>query len=88
MFQNLIDLFSGWYFDYVEAIRDLISYTQETVTAIPTENGTVTEVIENTINPAIWSAYVPWEQIIASVTLIVFVVCIFKLMRSFLCKIL
>lgn len=88
MFEDLISLFTGWYSDYVEAIRDLLAYDVETITAIETANGTVTETVTNTINPDIWSAYIPWEHIFAFVTLIVFVVCSFKLMRSLLCKIL
>lgn len=89
MFDDLIALFSGWYQDYVEAIRDLLQTSQVIVTMTPDGQGDyVTQTIANDINPEIWSAYVPWEQLIAAVTLIVFTCCIFKLMRSILCKIL
>ena len=91
MFNDLISLFSGWYSDYVESIRDLLQYDVSELVMIAVndgEGGYVSDTVTNTVNPAIWSAYVPWEQIIAAVTLIVFIVCIFKFMRSVLCKIL
>lgn len=89
MFNDLVALFSGWYSDYVEVIRDLLETTEEVVYVHELSDGTLwTDSVTNTINPAIWSAYVPWEQIIAAVTLIVFTVCIFRFMRSVLCKIL
>lgn len=89
MFDDLVALFSGWYADYVESIRDLLGYQQVITTLTPDGQGDyVTQTILNDINPSIWSAYVPWEQLIAAVVLIVFTVSIFKFMRSVLCKIL
>lgn len=89
MFDDLISLLGGWYADYVEMIRDLLQTSVETITVIPTASGDpITEITTNYVNPAIWSAYVPWEHVIAATTLIVFTVCIFKLIRSLLCKIL
>ncbi len=89
MFQDLVDLFSGWYSTYVETIRDLLQYTVSHEIALEQADGTLyTSSWQDTINPDIWSAYVPWEHIIAAVTLIVFTVCVFKFMRSVLCKIL
>ena len=85
MFQDLVDLFSGWYSDYVEVIRDLLQ-TTHTVLTIDSLGNQVIDTYD--VNPEIWSAYVPWEELIATVTLIVFTVCIFKFMRSVLCKIL
>lgn len=89
MFQDLIALFSGWYSDYVEAIRSLIEYDYTSIVAVQGPDYTIlTDTVTNTVVPSVWSAFVPWEHIIASVTLIVFIVCIFKFMRSVLCKIL
>ena len=91
MFDDLISLFSGWYSDYVESIRDLIQYQVTDLVMIATNDGQggyVSDTVTNTVNPSIWSAYVPWEHIIAAVTLIVFTICIFKFMRSVLCRIL
>lgn len=89
MFDDLLSLLGGWYADYVETIRDLLQTTEEVLTVTPLGDGTVdSQSVINTVNPAIWSAYVPWEHIIAAVTLIVFTVCIFKFMRTVLCKIL
>lgn len=72
MFADLVSLFSGWYLSFVETIRDTLQLTND---------GVVT-------NPEIWSAYVPWEYLIAAVVLCVFVICIFRLIRSFVCRIL
>lgn len=91
MFDDLISLFSGWYSDYVESIRDLLQTSETTLSIIPLDDGTgsyVSDSVTNIVNPSIWSAYVPWEQIIAAVVLVTFTVCIFKFMRSVLCRIL
>ena len=89
MFSDLISLFSGWYSDYVETIRDLLQTSEDVLSVVPLDDGTVyTDTVTNIVNPSIWSAYIPWEQLIAAVTLIVFTVCIFKFMRSVLCRIL
>lgn len=72
MFLELIDLFSGWYLRYVEDVKILL------------ELGSV----EDPVLPEIWSAFVPWEQLIAAVVLIVTICCVFRLLRSVLCKIL
>lgn len=89
MFNDLVALFSGWYADYVEAIRDLLQTSQVIVTLTPDGQGDyVTQTIANELNPEIWSAYVPWEHIIAAAVLIVFTACIFRFMRTVLCKIL
>lgn len=89
MFDDLIALFSGWYTNYVTTIRNLLH--TNTVNVIMTPDGTgdyVTQTYSSDINPEIWSAYVPWEALIGAVVLIVFTVCVFKFMRSVLCKIL
>ena len=89
MFDDLISLFSGWYADYVEAIRDILHYDSESLIAFELSDGSVySDSVVNSINPSIWSAYVPWEHIIAAVVLITFTICIFKFMRSVLCRIL
>lgn len=72
MFDQLIALFSGWYMDYVETIRDTLQLTNDDVVS----------------NPEIWSAYVPWEQIIAAVVLVTLVICLAKFVRSVICQIL
>lgn len=82
MFDDLVALFSGWYYDYVSYIKNLLVVTNTTTDTV---NNTV--VVE-TVVPEIWSAYVPWEQLIASVVLIVFVCVAFKFLRSVLCKML
>lgn len=89
MFDDLVALFSGWYQTLVQNIRDLLAYQVTEVVVYPDGAGNViTDTVSYTVNPSIWSAYVPWEQIIAAVVLIVFIICIFKFMRSVLCKIL
>lgn len=91
MFSDLISLFSGWYSDYVESIRDLLQTSETVYYNIALDDGAggyISDIATNTINPSIWSAYVPWEQIIAAVVLVTFTVCIFKFMRSVLCRIL
>lgn len=82
MFDDLVALFSGWYETYVSTIKNLLVVTNTTTDTV---NNTVT--IE-TVVPEIWSAYVPWEQLIAAVVLIVFVCVAFKFLRSVLCKML
>lgn len=89
MFDDLVALFSGWYQSWVENIRDLLQYSVTEVVVYSGEGGTVaTDTISYDVNPDIWSAYVPWEHIIAAVLLIVFTCCAFRFLRSVLCKIL
>lgn len=89
MFQSLVDLFSGWYESYVSAIRDLISYEVTQIVAVPGEDYSIlTDTVSYEVVPDVWSAFVPWEHIIAATVMIVFLVCIFKFMRSVLCKVL
>lgn len=81
MFLDLIDLFSGWYSSLVSDISNIL------VTDVVLD-GSDNVVSSSSKSIDIWSAYVPWEQIIATVVLVTFVICIFKFMRSVLCKIL
>lgn len=74
MFADLVELFSGWYLSFAQSVRDLLQ-------VVDSDTGLVT-------NPEIWSAYVPWEHIIATVVLVVFIVCIFRFLRAVLCKML
>ena len=85
MFEMLYNLVGGWYDDYVDMIRAILQYTQDTISVLP--DGTV-ETTRNVINPEIWSAYVPWEHLIGVAILLTFTICIFKLLRSIICKIL
>lgn len=80
MFDDLVSLFSGWYSDYVSAIKNLL-VVENTVT--DTVNNTVTV---ETVIPEVWSAFVPWEALIGTVVLITFLVLFFRLMRSILCQ--
>lgn len=80
MFNDLIALFSGWYLDFVQEIQNAMSVSK----VIVDESGSTTT---ETIVPEIWSAYVPWEQLIAAAVLITFLVIIFKLLRSVICRI-
>lgn len=77
MFNDLIALFDGWYSSYVSTINQILTVTN-------TDADGVTTVT----SPEIWSAYVPWEQLIAAAVLIVFIASFFKFVRSFLCQIL
>lgn len=89
MFNDLMALFSGWYNQYVTRIRDLLQTS--TVEVIMTPDGAgdyVTQTFASDVNPEIWSAYVPWEALIATVIFVVFIVCVFRFLRSVLCKIL
>lgn len=81
MFADLIDLFDGWYQSLVSAISSIM-----VTEVVEDAQGTVITSTAKSID--VWSAYVPWEEIIAAVVLITFTVCIFKFMRSVLCKIL
>lgn len=74
MYADLVALFDGWYLSFAQSIRDLLQITDP-------ETGAVS-------SPEIWSAYVPWEHLIAAVVLCVFVICLFRLVRSFVCRIL
>ena len=54
MFNDLISLFSGWYGDYVESIRDLLQTSETVITAVPLGDGTYySDSVINTVNPAI-----------------------------------
>lgn len=89
MFDDLVALFSGWYADYVEAIRDLLQTSEVIVSYLPDGNGDyVTQTFASDVNPEIWSAYVPWEALIGAVVLVVFTICVFRFLRSVLCKVL
>lgn len=81
MFQDLIDLFDGWYQTFVNSISSIM------VTEV-LEDGEGTVLTSSAKSIDVWSAYVPWEQIIAAAVLIVFIVCIFRFLRSVLCRIL
>lgn len=85
MWSDLLTLFGGWYEDYVSAIRSLIEYTVS-VPAIAADGSDL--LYEDVIVPSVWSAFVPWEHLIAFVVLITFTICIFKLLRTVLCRIL
>lgn len=81
MFADLVALFSGWYSDFLDAVSQIL------VTEVVL-NGS-DEVLSSTSRSIdVWSAYVPWEHLIATVVLIVFLCAIFKLLRTVLCKIL
>lgn len=81
MFDDLISLLGGWYSDFVDTISQIL------VTEVVLDGNDA--VISSTSKSiGVWSAYVPWEHIIAAVVLIVFISAIFKLLRSILCKIL
>ena len=81
MFDNLIALFSGWYLDFVDSVKDIL------VTEVVLD-GSDAVVSSTSRSIDTWSAYVPWEQLIAAVVFIFFLSAIFKLLRSVLCKIL
>lgn len=81
MFDDLISIFSGWYLDFIEAVSS--SHITEVVT--DAEDHVVSSTAK-TLD--VWSAYVPWEQIIAAVVLVVLIVSIFKFMRAVICKML
>lgn len=85
MFDDLIALFSGWYYNFVGDIIDILKYRVGEYQYI---GDGVYDYVENDIIPSVWSAFVPWEQIIAAIILVVMIVSIFKLLRSVLCKIL
>lgn len=81
MFDDLIALFDGWYQSFVNSISSIM-----VTEVIENAEGTVMQSSAKSID--VWSAYVPWEHIIAAVVLIVTVCCVFRLLRSVLCKIL
>lgn len=77
MFSDLVDLISGWYASYVSEIKGLLEVVNTDADGVSTVTA-----------PEIWSAYVPWEHLIAAAILIVFVVAVFKFVRSVICQIL
>lgn len=85
MWSDLLTLLGGWYEDYVSVIRSLIEYTVS-VPAIAADGSDL--LYEDVIVPSVWSAFVPWEHLIAFAVFITFTICIFKLVRSVLCRIL
>lgn len=85
MFADLIDLFSGWYYEFISDIAGLLSYR---IGEYQYVGEGVYDYVENDVIPEVWSAFVPWEQIIAAAFLIVFVCCLFRFLRSVLCRIL
>lgn len=85
MWSDLLSLLGGWYQDYVSAIRSLIEYS----VSVPAIAADGTDLLyQDIIVPSVWSAFVPWEHLIAFAVLITFIICIFKLVRSVLCRIL
>lgn len=81
MFDDLFSLLGGWYSDFVDTISQIL------VTEVVLD-GSDAVISSSSKSIDVWSAYVPWEHIIAAVVLIVFISAIFKLLRSILCKIL
>lgn len=81
MFADLVSLFSGWYSDFLDSVSQIL------VTEV-TLNGSDEVLTSTSKSIDVWSAYVPWEHLIAAVVLIVFICAIFRLLRSILCKIL
>lgn len=77
MWSDLVSLFSGWYASYVSTIRGILEVTNTDADGIVTYT-----------SPEIWSAYVPWEELIAAVVLCVFLISFFKLVRFVLCNLL
>lgn len=75
MFEDLITLFSGWYQTYVSSIKQILTITN-------TDGSITTESL-----PEVWSAFVPWEALIAAVVLVVFLIVFFRFLRSVVCKI-
>lgn len=89
MWSDLLALVGGWYSAYVSQIRGILETTQIITTLTPDGSGDyVTQTIANELIPDVWSAFVPWEHIIATVILLTFTICVFKFMRTILCKIL
>lgn len=72
MFSDLMSLFSGWYQTYVSSIKQIMDN-------VDSDSGIVS-------TPEIWSAYVPWEALIAAAILVVFLIVFFRFLRSVLCK--
>lgn len=81
MFNDLVDLFSGWFNSFVNSISSIMM-----TEVVEDAEGNVISSSAKSID--VWSAYIPWEQIIAAVVLIIFVVCLFRFLRSVLCRIL
>lgn len=81
MFDDLIELFSGWYSDFLDTVMSKFS-----TEVIIDGSDNVLSSTSKTLD--VWSAYIPWEQLIAAVVLVVTICCVFRLLRSVLCKIL
>lgn len=77
MWSDLLDMLGGWYTSYVATIKGILEVSN-----------TDSEGITVITAPEVWSAYVPWEHLIAAAILIVFVIAVFKFVRSVICQIL
>lgn len=78
MFESITELFN---FNFSSWISEVVSTF---TTSYEDAEGNIIE----TIAEIPWSALIPWQQVFAFVTLIVFVVVIFKFLRSVLCRVL
>lgn len=79
MFDDLVALFSGWYSDFLDSVMSKFA-TEVIIDGSDNLLSSTSKTID------VWSAYVPWEHLIAAVVLITFTICIFKLLRSIICK--
>lgn len=78
MFDSIIELFD---FDFSSRVSEIVgAFT----TSYEDAEGNIVETIANVP----WSALVPWKEIFAFVCLIVFIVLIFKFLRSVICRVL
>lgn len=78
MFDSIIELFD---FDISSRISEVVgTFT----TYFEDAEGNITETIANIP----WTALVPWKELFAFICLIVFVVLIFKFLRSVICRVL
>lgn len=76
MFDQLVSLFSGWYLSFVDSVKSVL-----------TIQNTVGEDLVMSV-PEVWSAFVPWEHLIAAVVLVTFIIALCKLLRCVICQIL
>lgn len=78
MFDSITQLFT---FDFSNWISQVVSTF---TTYYEDAEGNITETIANIP----WSALVPWEQVFAFIMLVIFIIVIFKFLRSVICRVL
>lgn len=82
--QQIFDLFSINMTEFVNWINDMVVLFSGT-RDVYDSSGTLIES-SNVIYDIPWPVLIPWKAVFGFIAFIVFIFCIFKLLRSVLCK--